>query len=716
MTAVKVQNVCFTYPQSSRKALDSVSFEIEEGSYTAIAGANGSGKSTLARLLCDLEKQQEGTIEIAEGRSLGLVFQSPKDQLVSSIVYRDTSFGPQNLHLEKEEIELRTIECLNAVELLEKAQDPVSSLSLGQTQKTALAGMLAIWPDILILDEALSMLDPQSRKSIFEFLRYWHKKGKTIIHITHDLEAINEAQNVLAFDKGTLYFNGTRQAFTGDSQMLMRLTGPDLIKDRMPAQQIKNLETTFIFDNVSFEYNSSGNGVKNVSFALKKGTVTALTGVSGAGKSTLLELASGLLKPVQGTIKTSGTVKLAQQNSQAALFENFVADDVAFGAINNGAKGKELKQLVKTSMDKAGIPYDEFAERHTFELSGGEQRRVAIAGILAMNPDIVLFDEPAAGLDGKSRNKVMQLLKELAAEGKTVLFSTHHEDEAQFAHREIKIENGAVVYDSFMQEETVSDAEPVKEGPVMQIQNLSADNTRMLDNLRGWSVRLCSNKPEKSSGLEKIPAFIRILLFLALFITAISVGNIWVCLGLFLLSICYYCISKAKIRTLLRSFIKILPFLLIFCLLQLIFHPALEGERMFTTWKWFCITPSKLIVCLKTVVRTYSAIASISGFFVSTPEYDFIDGLKILLKPLELIKIPVRYFILIMEIVFRFIPLLIDEASSIIKTQLIRGGLGKAKGKMARIRAVIPLIVPLVIQTIKRSEALADAITMRCFK
>lgn len=123
-----------------------------------------------------------------------------------------------------------------------------------------------------------------------------------------------------------------------------------------------------------------------------------------------------------------------------------------------------------------------------------------------------------------------------------------------------------------------------------------------------------------------------------------------------------------------------------------------------------------MFLCLESILRTISALSCISAFFVSTPEYDLIDGLKKLLQPLNLIKIPVRYFILIVEIIFRFIPLLVDEASSIIKTQLIRGGLGQQKGKMARIKAIIPLIVPLVIQTIKRSESLADAITMRYFK
>ena len=169
-------------------------------------------------------------------------------------------------------------------------------------------------------------------------------------------------------------------------------------------------------------------------------------------------------------------------------------------------------------------------------------------------------------------------------------------------------------------------------------------------------------------------------------------------------------------RRLFTAIIKILPFLLFFSIFQMIFHPALPDEVRFTSWKWFMVTPSKLLFCLAAIIRTDAALACISAFFVSTPEDDLMDGLKILLHSLFLRGKLARYFILIIEVIFRFIPLLVDEAVSILKTQAIRGGLGNVKGKLAKIRSVIPLIVPLVVQTIKRSEALADAITMRCFK
>ena len=238
----------------------------------------------------------------------------------------------------------------------------------------------------------------------------------------------------------------------------------------------------------------------------------------------------------------------------------------------------------------------------------------------------------------------------------------------------------------------------------------------LIAGLKKLSLGLSRSHQKKKSPVEKIPPALRILLFLALFVFSLAVRPLWLCGAALITGAAYYLLSGFSLKRLFITSLKILPFLLFFSIFQMIFHPALPDEIRYTSWKWFMVTPSKLLFCLAAILRTDAALACISAFFVSTPEYDLMDGLNILLTPLKLCRVPVRYLILIIEIIFRFIPLLVDEAVSILKTQAIRGGLGKKKGKLAKIRAVIPLIVPLVIQTIKRSEALADAITMRCFK
>ena len=231
MSVITVKNLSFKYPQNEKAALSNVSFGIEKGSYVAIVGYNGCGKSTLARLLCGLETPDTGTIEIEENNRIGIVFQSPKDQLVSGIVSRDTAFGAQNLGLTAGEVELRVIESLNIVDMLDRATSSTSALSLGQTQKVALSGVLALQPEILILDEAVSMLDPDSRGEILEFLRYWNRCGNTIIQITHDLEVLQDADCVIGIDEGSVFFYGTSKAFLEGKSNIDRICGKPLEKN-----------------------------------------------------------------------------------------------------------------------------------------------------------------------------------------------------------------------------------------------------------------------------------------------------------------------------------------------------------------------------------------------------------------------------------------------------------------------------------------------------
>ena len=738
MSVITVKNLNFKYPQNDKAALFDVSFGIEKGSYLAIVGYNGCGKSTLARLLCGLEVPDSGSIQIEENNRIGIVFQHPKNQLVSGVVSRDTAFGPQNLGLSAGEVELRVIESLNVVDMLDRATSSTAALSLGQTQKIALSGVLALRPEILILDEAVSMLDPDSRKEILDFIRYWHKCGNTIIQITHDMETLADADTVLGMEEGRVTFYGTKNAFLEDEERVKKICGEDLPKCKREKSGAKGQvslslrDVTYLHESPSPSLRAGAplslrgaerrsnplpaqHGIHNISLSFHKGTLTALTGPSGAGKSTLMEVCAGLAKPASGSLYSASDRRplLAQQNAQAALFEPFAADDVAFGARNGGLSGKELRAAVQNAMDQAALPFEKFGERRTFELSGGEQRRLSIAGILVLDGDVIMFDEPTAGLDSRARREVMELLRSLASQGKTVIFSTHKRDEADFADREIMIQDGRVVADTDAGEGAAAEGG----APLAELHELlPADSSSLIAGLKNASQGLSRSNLHKKKSVEKLNPVLRILLFTALFVFSLAARPLWLCAIALAVSVIYCILCGFSLRRLFIASLKILPFLLLFSIFQMMFHKALPDEVHFTSWKWFTVTPSKLLFCLAAILRTDAALACISGFFVSTPEYDLMDGLNILLKPLNLIKIPVRYFILIIEIIFRFIPLLVDEAVSIIKTQIIRGGLGSVKGKMAKVRAVLPLIIPLIIQSIKRSEALADAITMRCFK
>ena len=713
MSLISVRNLKFSYSHSAPPAVDDVSFDINEGDYCVIAGPNGSGKSTVARLISGLNEPQSGTI-ITDKISIGLVFQSPKDQIVSGIVSRDTSFGPQNLKLPESEIELRTIECLNIVDLLQKAESSTNALSLGQTQKLALSGILALWPKVLILDESVAMLDPAARKSIFEFLRYWNRHKNTIIHITHDLDALKESKRVIAMEKGKIVYDGSTSQFLKDEKKVLQITGPALktTDKRKACSKLSNRENVFSFNNVFYCYdNDDKASVKNINFKLKKGSLTALTGPSGAGKSTILELGAGLLKPDSGEVKADVFPSLALQNSSDAVFEAFASDDVAFGLINKGVKGEELKLRVKVAMDSVNLPFDKFKDKPVSAMSGGELRRLGLAGIIVLDNDIMFFDEPTAGLDGNSRYEVMNLLRKLADSGKTVLYSTHNREEAHFADREITVSQGAVVKDTLYE---YGFEEKAREKPLDSLE--VPPSVQLLKGLKSSAVTLNGAKRKKRYPVDILPPVVRLLVFLAILVPVIMFKNVLNIGIMNIVCIIYSLVCGFSLKKYSKACLKILPFLVLIFIFQLIFHPALEGEVRYFEWKWLLITPSKLMFCLGTVLRTYAAIGCISAFFVSTPEYDLVDGLKILLKPLEMIHIPVRYLIIIMEIIFRFVPLFVDEAGSIVKTQIIRGAIKNEKKKFSKIKAFMPLIVPLIIQTIKKSEILSDAITIRCFR
>lgn len=714
MSLISVTDLKYIYPGAKIPAVDGVSFEIEEGDYCAVVGANGSGKSTIARLIAGLFSPSEGSINFSTKVTVGMVFQSPKDQIISGIVSRDTSFGPQNLRLPKSEIELRTIECLNIVDLLQKASSSSYSLSLGQTQKLAISGILAIWPKVMILDESVAMLDPASRKSIFEFLRYWNRHGNTVIHITHDIDAVKETKKVIALEKGKVFYNGKTSDFLKNEKYLLNLTGPVLppVDKKKAASKLLKKETSFGFNNVFYCYgNDEKSAVKNINFKLKKGSLTALIGPSGAGKSTILELASGLLKPDSGEITAASFPSLALQNSADAVFETFAADDVAFGLINRGVKGEELKLRVKIAMDSVNLPFEEYMNKPVSTMSGGELRRLALAGIIVLDKDVMLFDEPTAGLDGKSKYEVMKLLRSLADSGKTVLYSTHNHSEAAFADREITVKEGAIVKDTLYEYELT----PQKENKSLNVLS-TRSGIGMLEKIRNSIVSLSGIKRKKKYPVEYLHPALRFVLFMSIFVCVLAFKN-FISIGIMLgVSVLYSLLCGFSLKKYLHNCIKVLPYLLIITVFQLIFHPAVAGEVHYVELSWLLITPSKLLFCLATLLRTFAALGCISAFFVSTPEYDFIEGIRVLLKPLEVIKIPVRYLIVILEILFRFIPLLVDEAGAIVKTQVLRGALGKTKGKLSRIKAFIPLIIPLIVQTIKKAEALSDAIIIRCFR
>lgn len=712
MSFVSVSNVNFSYPDSNINAIKDVSFSVEKGEYIVILGANGSGKSTLARLLFGYLEANSGKIEIQQDdKPIGFVQQYPKYQIIAGTVERDTAFGPENLNLPLVEIKNRTQTCLKQVDLLEKATEKTQTLSLGQTQKLALSGILALSPDLLILDEALSMIDPISRRQILELLDELNKNGTTIIHISHDLDEAFMAKRIIAMNDGKIIFDGSKENFRKEVDISTQIFG-DMNSsiftknDYKKNQETKiNKEISLLLENINFEYKKGIPTLKNISLAFQAGTITAVMGKSGSGKSTLFEVIASLLAPSSGKVYSTGMPSLAFQDAESALFESVAADDVSFGPENLGLKGKELKERVETSMNLCGIPFEKYKDRPIQMMSGGEKRKLALAGIIAMDSPIIILDEPGSALDPKSRIQFFELLQSLAQKGKTIIFSTHRIEEAMIADRIVRLHEGRVS----------SDSNPV---------SISVDTTKytendrykkyasFLDNLRNVSIgEYC----QKNSIIHNMSAGLKTILFLVVFASTLVFSKIPILIGTCGIALLYAILAKYPISKILSRIVKMLPWILLFFAFQILLFKNSQQDSILWQWKFISITDTKIILGLRMLLHFVGAMISISVFAYTMEESEIIDGLKSIVKPLEKIKFNTKIVTVVILMVMRFIPILTEEASHIVKTQIIREGIKSAKSFMGKIRAIVPIIVPLILQTIKRSENLAEALEARYF-
>ena len=721
MTILEAVNISYKYPHARENAVHKLSFSIEKGSYTAVLGPNGSGKSTLARLLAGIIEVQDGFITYSpehpmpdpktagyenlrkhplESVPWGIVFQSPKHQIIAGKVIRDAAFGPGNLGFPRTAAELKADKELTATSLSHKRDANTLALSLGQTQKLALSGVLAMNPEVLILDEAVSMIDPGCRKEILDYIDSLHTLGKTIISVTHDKDEALRSDRILVMNKGSILFSGTPSEFLSASQVQQDIFGTGTIGKRKSARRSAG-ETAILLDAVSFSYNTK-TFFNSVSLSFAKGSLTAVMGESGSGKSTMFELITGLLKPSEGSVSLGGAASLALQDSEAALFEEFAVDDAAFGPGNKGIKGKEMLDKVQNAMNTAGLDYETYKNKRTFSLSGGEKRKLALAGIIALDEDIMLFDEPTAGLDPKSRLNILTALQNLADKGKTIVFSTHRSDEALAADRIITLHDGSVIDDS----------SPFSPARTDNLKHNSPGEAGILAKIRN-SIQ--GDFEKKNSPVHKAHPAVQFLLFFSLFSLSIILQSIPVLSGVAGLCILYSAAALYPVKKLIRRIMSVMPWIAVFFVFQLLFFGTGSQDTVLWRWGFISITETKLFLTVRTILHFLGAVITFSVYFYSTEESSIIDGLASVLKPLSFIGFPVRHICLLILLVLRFIPLLLDETANILKTQIIRGGIKKQKGFLKTIRAFIPLLTPLILQTLKRAETLTEAITARYY-
>lgn len=489
MAFIEIENLQYRYKKDTPEVLKGVSLSIQRGEYLCIVGRNGSGKSTLIRMINGLLLPDSGSVLVENLSStvpeelprirqkVGMVFQNPENQIVSSVVEEDTAFGPENLCWDREEIQRAVKDSLEAVGMGDMSRAESYHLSAGQQQRVALAGVLAMDPECLILDEATSMLNPQSRLDLLDLLDESRRKGRTILSVTHHLEELLRADRVILLHKGELIEDCTPQDLLRSDLLrslgLAPLPWTDLarklnlsplpvkledfassLENSLFAEQIKNDSSPAVqsqpeilgeLQNIQFHYNGGSGGIELPELTLYRGERLILTGETGSGKSTLLQLIAGVRTPEGGEILWRGQEPvrgLVMQNPAQQLFKTYLGDDVAFGPSNQGLRGRELALRVKEAMERVGLPFNQFRDRSIRDLSGGEKRKAALAGILALNPELLLLDEPGAGLDPLAAEELQTLLDQLQSEGCTLIIATHQMETAARGDRILYLSRG----------------------------------------------------------------------------------------------------------------------------------------------------------------------------------------------------------------------------------------------------------------------------------
>lgn len=487
MELFTIRNLNFTYPNQAKKAIDDLSLSVQTGEFLVLCGPSGCGKSTLLRQLkTALAPHGRKTGEILfqgkpleeishreQSQKIGFVQQSPENQIVTDKVWHELAFGLESLGVENSIIRHRVAEMASFFGIEEWFYKNVTELSGGQKQLINLASIMVMQPSVLILDEPTSQLDPIAASEFLSMLGKINRElGTTIILTEHRLEeAFPLASRVAVMENGNLLCEGTPQEVgkylrEKGNQMFLAMPAamqiwaavdnteecPVTVRDgRKWLQRFtmehyllevpKEKEYTYPDDVVLegrelwFRYKKDGRDiVKGLNLSVRKGEFLALMGGNGTGKTTSLKLLAGLLRPYRGTVKIKGSVGILPQNPQTLFVKKTVQEDLF--EMCKGRKWPAELQMEKVAYVTAVCRLQELLERHPYDLSGGEQQRVALAKILLLEPDILFLDEPTKGLDAEFKEVFAEILQGLLCRGMTVLMVSHDiEFCARYTHK-----------------------------------------------------------------------------------------------------------------------------------------------------------------------------------------------------------------------------------------------------------------------------------------
>lgn len=512
--AIEMQDVSFTYKGSETEVLQNINLTVEEGKFTVIMGRTGAGKTTLAMLPNGIipqlvEGKVKGTV-IADSKDtslyrvqtmakeIGLVLQDPETQIFGRTVEEDTAFGPRNYLIPRKEILERTKVALSKVRLDGYEKRQTSQLSGGEKQRLAIAGILAMNPSIIILDEPTSELDPIGREEIYSTMVSLQKEQhKTVLAVEHSSQEISEkADEVVVLSDARVVWQGNPEMFFRELELVDKygikplpvskigwklyrkgyikkeeipltvndaykliiklLDGKKLVfepKEEKRTEAKKLIEVR----NLHYKYDKSKEAIRGVDLDVYEGDYLALIGQNGAGKTTLAKHFNSLFKPSEGNIivcgkdtKNEEPYSLAEsigyvfQNPDNQIFSTSVYKEMEYGLKNLKLDEKEISERIHEVAKMLDL--EKVLNEHPFSLGKGERQRIAVASILVLKPKILVVDEPTTGQDWDGIQNMMKLIDQLHENGTTIIMITHDMDVvATHANRAVVMCYGKIV-------------------------------------------------------------------------------------------------------------------------------------------------------------------------------------------------------------------------------------------------------------------------------
>jgi cobalt transport protein ATP-binding subunit len=516
---IRIEKLTYAYPRSDEPALRGIDLNVERGEFLVIMGHAGAGKTTLCLTTNGIiphymEGRIDGKITIAGLDALvtpieklvtkvGVVFQDPESQLFGATVEEDVSFGPCNFNLPLDDVKKRVKDVLAVTRLSGYENRETGQLSGGEKQRVAVAGVLAIGPEVLVLDEATSELDPVGRQELISVVTKLKQAGNTIVMVELGGEDVAAyADRVAIVEHGKIAAEGKPQRIFSNiedlkalgvrppaiCELFVRLRREGILTEDRPVplsleeasarlapvlegrsspkrtlnvksdHNVKN-DIIVCAKNLKHAYPGGLEAVKGVNLEIMRGDFVALIGRNGSGKTTLVKHFNGLLRPTSGSVLIKGedaskrtvtelskVVGYVFQNPDDQIFTSSVRQEIAYGLKNIGLDEKEIESRVRRILKVIRLEGKE--ETFPFNLGKGERQNLAVGSVLAMEPEVLVVDEPTTGLDMEGIDHIMSLMQELNRNGHTLFIITHDmEVVAKYARRVVALQEGKILLD-----------------------------------------------------------------------------------------------------------------------------------------------------------------------------------------------------------------------------------------------------------------------------